>query len=84
MVTGAVRFIVPLLKTTVSVAAGTLAGVQLFVLNQSLLTEPFQVTVALKARGRRRPRHASVANFKQIFTLISPAEAIAALDFLLK
>src|SRR5438105_439863 len=42
-VTGAVRLIVPPKKLMVSLTAGTPAGVQLLALNQSLLTDPFQV-----------------------------------------
>jgi len=47
-VTGELKLIVPLLKLIVSVGPGTLAGVQLVGLNQSELTEPFQVAVAAK------------------------------------
>src|SRR5271165_7063663 len=43
MVTGALRLIVPFVKLTMSLDAGTPEGVQLVALNQSLLTEPFQV-----------------------------------------
>jgi hypothetical protein len=48
-VTGAVKLMVPLPKLTVSFEAGTPAGLQLLVLNQSVETEPVQVKVAPEA-----------------------------------
>ena len=45
IITGLNRSIVPVVKLTVSLVAGTPVGVQFPELNQSLLTEPFQVNV---------------------------------------
>ena len=49
--------VVPLVKLTVSVEAGTPAGIQLVLLNQSLETEPFQVKVAAEQQSSFQQNH---------------------------
>jgi hypothetical protein len=58
MVTGAVKLMVPLLKLMVSLVAGTPIGVQLLELNQSELTDPFQVLVDWAEANSGFARHA--------------------------
>src|SRR5579863_2982216 len=83
IVMGLVKLIAPLVKLMASVDPGTPAGVQLFAVNQSLDTEPFQVNVAAEHRAELS-RDESDSKGSRMAAMINGAHGVTRPTFLRK